>query len=489
MVKSGSDRSAKTSAKYDPFVNMLRTKRLQNLAKFKFVMASNQQKLLDQELASWLAESSLTFGQRGYLFDLVKKLIWKWESFSDEDKHMYHNTWIDKGLPESLWLKLDAKFDEITSFTKTKNSKNIIVTFETDVFPYPAIDVNPVQTDYVKSHEVLPVPTEDYTQTPWRQKTVKYGSVDYKSFWSNTRMNKTIGLQTLIETVEPLKVDKNVQISTKLLDLLEALGCVAYLKFDEDSGNTAFDDTLNANNGILSGSLFPAWVTGIRGHALQLEGTSDYVWSYVDIPHSASFPFGGTHAFTVSLWVNCDSGYVYYCPFCTSDLVLYCGIAIRLEVLGIQGGLALDYPANMFNEPLFGSTSLIGNGWHHIVLTYDGTHFKGYVDGIYKQSFAWNKGIEGGFDVFLGKWWGPSFHGLVDEFHIFNRALSNDEISVLFFTEAHKTANISTSHDSESGLHKSKSKTISIGTSEGNTVLASPSETSNINTTYETEVT
>lgn len=218
MVKKGSDRSAKFSVKHDPLVIMYRTKALQNMARLNFVDAALQHQLVDENLADWLTEANLKYGQRGSLYDFIRKVVWDWGIVADDVKAIWHEQWIDKGLPESLWLKIEAKWQEITSFHVTYNSKNIIVTFEADVFPYPEESVNPVETDYVQSNEVLPVSTEDYVQSFWRQKTVKYGSVDYYTDWCVRGMDKALTVLAIIETVEPLLYDKSVSIFAHLTE-------------------------------------------------------------------------------------------------------------------------------------------------------------------------------------------------------------------------------------------------------------------------------
>ena len=70
---------------------------------------------------------------------------------------------------------------------------------------------------------------------------------------------------------------------------------VAHWKFDEGAGTTAFDSSVNGNDGTLEGN--PQWVAGKLGGALEGNGTSDVV----RVPHSASLDI--SQAVTVSLWL------------------------------------------------------------------------------------------------------------------------------------------------------------------------------------------
>ena len=50
---------------------------------------------------------------------------------------------------------------------------------------------------------------------------------------------------------------------------------VAHLRFDEGSGNVAYDTSGNGNDGVLNGD--PQWVAGTVGGALEFDGDGDYV--------------------------------------------------------------------------------------------------------------------------------------------------------------------------------------------------------------------
>lgn len=234
MVKKGEYRSSKFSAKYDPFVNMLRIKKIGSMAKLNFVEASQQHAYVDENLQEWLTEVSLKFGEKGSLFDFVRKVVWSWTTITDDTKIILHTQWLSKGLPESLWLKIEAKANEITSFYKTHSSHNIIVTYETDVFPYPQENIDALNEirddinlarymtklgeDYLTVDDIFPVPNEAYTQNFWRQKSVKYGSVDFYTDWCERGMDKYPTITLTIETVQPLLYEKSVSISAFLTE-------------------------------------------------------------------------------------------------------------------------------------------------------------------------------------------------------------------------------------------------------------------------------
>lgn len=72
---------------------------------------------------------------------------------------------------------------------------------------------------------------------------------------------------------------------------------VGIWKFDENSGNTAQDNSGYDNQGVIYGA---TRVAGISGSALSFNGTSDYV----DVGNGSSINFGPGIDFTIELWFN-----------------------------------------------------------------------------------------------------------------------------------------------------------------------------------------
>ena len=305
MVKPGSQRSQKFAKKYDVDVIMLRIKALQNFSIDKFVLPSQQAFLIDENLKGWINEAKLGYGARARLYDFLKKVVWKWENLTAEAKNLLHAQWLEQDLPDSLWQKIEAKHNEITTFKLTHNSKNIIVKYETDVFPYPQENVITelkdnillFESDFPLNDEKLQEQTEIYTQNPWRQQRLTYGNCDYLYVWSQAKMDKTVNIELLTETVQPLLVDKTVFVNADLKDY--AAGTVLFLPLDEGEGTITYDKSGKNNNGALSGGV--AWTQGKYGKALNFDGINDFV----DCGNDTSLDL--TAALTVSCWVKIPS--------------------------------------------------------------------------------------------------------------------------------------------------------------------------------------
>ncbi|NMA34382.1 MAG: LamG domain-containing protein, partial [Clostridiaceae bacterium] len=70
-------------------------------------------------------------------------------------------------------------------------------------------------------------------------------------------------------------------------------------------------------------------------------------------------------------------------------------------------------------------------GWHHYTITYDGSAIIAYVDGIERAraDLSGRIGRDASRAVVIGRNpWGDSFEGLMDDFRIYDRALSANEI-------------------------------------------------------------
>jgi hypothetical protein len=97
------------------------------------------------------------------------------------------------------------------------------------------------------------------------------------------------------------------------------------------------------------------------------------------------------------------------------------------------------------NKHFFASDAVMCDGqWHHLVGTYDGTQQKLYVDGwLQRATASWSGAVAANpYDLTIGAnrsnpdgalgEIGASFKGVMDDVMMFNRALSTDEVQVLF---------------------------------------------------------
>lgn len=224
---------------------------------------------------------------------------------------------------------------------------------------------------------------------------------------------------------------------------------VIYYAFDEGSGTTATDSEGGNHNGsLVNGAGWTAASGGISGRALQLDGINDQV----DIADSSDINSGVHNVRTVALWFKAGA------PGKAARQVLYEeGGATRGLNIYLESG-TLYFGGWNNNENGWGETFLTtpinDQNWHHVAFVLDapgttnGT-FTGYLDGfaIGEDSAAainshtadigigamndasrFHDGTAGGD----AHW----FEGLIDEFQLWNRALTAAEIGQLFAAQS-----------------------------------------------------
>lgn len=205
-------------------------------------------------------------------------------------------------------------------------------------------------------------------------------------------------------------------------EITELYGLVGHWTFDEGSGSTFADSTLNANDASFNTGT-PAWIDGIYGSALEFDGTNDAVTDAIfDPPESGA----------VSLWIRSDGppasrqrpwgvGADYEMWQDTDGLV-----AMDVGTDGYVGGF-------MTTEPLY-RTSV----WYHIVAQYnsDDDSYEIYVNGDLHKSGISTSNIQKQTANLLtfGTRTGSTqrFSGAIDDFRIYTRWLSVADINDLY---------------------------------------------------------
>lgn len=206
-------------------------------------------------------------------------------------------------------------------------------------------------------------------------------------------------------------------------------GLVAAYNADEGSGGGLTDRSGNGNHGAVNSG----WSTaGKYGGALSLTGQYDAEW----IPATVSQRL--TTGMTLSAWVNPSSVTGTRAVLVKEGTAAgaYTGSAWGLYASGGAGGTgrpaAAVTPATGART-LTGATTAIPTGsWTHLAATYDGTTLRLYVADQLVSSTAVSGALSvspgalriGGNDVF-GEW----YAGLIDEVHVYNRALSATEVA------------------------------------------------------------
>ncbi|MDY0402585.1 PKD domain-containing protein [Sulfurovum sp.] len=201
-------------------------------------------------------------------------------------------------------------------------------------------------------------------------------------------------------------------------------GLVAYYKFD---GNTQ-DSSLNGNHASGHGI---SYVDGLTGKAAQFDGNYDYV----SLNESTKTPYLG-----VSAWFNTTSTKSGKDNIMMLIRLRNYGYVINLNAGGpygkVAGWVSINNTSSSYS---FTSPGSYNDGeWHHVVMNYSSEGFELYMDGVLlsKQSHHTNGAIYGGGGGYSigrdGSHSSDYYEGLVDEFRIYNRALTENEIRELY---------------------------------------------------------
>lgn len=205
-------------------------------------------------------------------------------------------------------------------------------------------------------------------------------------------------------------------------------GLILYLAFDEGAGDVAEDWSGKGNHGSIEGA---EWTAGKDGTALEFNGTD----SYVEVPYNEMFNL--TEAFTLAAWVKPAQS-----PFAGEQ---WRGIIngqisnhgpYLLQMSASNGEIGAWIGGSWVWQVT--SASLDTENFWHLVGTYDaGTGFSIYVNGELDSESAQQGEVQENVDEgvvighnydFANRW----FEGVIDEAVIYNRALTEDEVSALY---------------------------------------------------------
>ncbi len=209
-------------------------------------------------------------------------------------------------------------------------------------------------------------------------------------------------------------------------------GMSGYWKFDESEGMTAYDASGRLNDATVHGANL-SWApeTGVRGGSLWFDGDANF--EYVEIPTRHILILRGT----VACWIRVepdpqtpDTRYI----FGHTTLPAYNN---RIQLYMDGGDTDLDVGLGDEHAVEAGVATLAPGRWYHVALTWDSGEYVVYVDGAERA-----RGPYTGLDEFdewahIGNngYVAPTqvFHGHIDDFRVYRRALNADDAAALAF--------------------------------------------------------
>lgn len=194
----------------------------------------------------------------------------------------------------------------------------------------------------------------------------------------------------------------------------------------------AITSRMEGNSTTAHGAQSPvSRVKGKFGRALQLNGTGRS--EYVTMPQEV---VNQLKDFTIAAWVNLASSDTYMRLFdFGSDTKVY--MYLSPNVPGASGSaprFAITTDGSTKEEQINGKTAVPLNQWTHIAVTLSGTtgtlYINGELSGTNKDMTLNPTSLSGANNRWIGRsqFGDPFLNATVDEFHIFDRALTSDEV-------------------------------------------------------------
>jgi len=195
-------------------------------------------------------------------------------------------------------------------------------------------------------------------------------------------------------------------------------------KFIVNTSNAVRDYSTYQNNGTLGGgniSRMPTWnATGKIGGAYTFDGSNDKI-------NFSTITLGNSN-WTVSAWVLTTSG--------GSVLSNDNGGPVTND-LGVSLNKIYYNNYNGSWQPHYGNTTINDNVWHFLTwVNFNNQTMVMYVDGNVDSSNFNSYTTNGGPVNSIGRNWGATYRGSIDEVKIYNRVLSLEQIRLIYNSES-----------------------------------------------------
>ena len=194
-------------------------------------------------------------------------------------------------------------------------------------------------------------------------------------------------------------------------------GLVGWWPFNGNA-NDDNDESGNGNNGTVNGATLTSDRFGNVGKAYSFDGVNDYIQT-----SNISFANGGD--FSISIWINLSEAYANGSPqhYVFANNVTAGGPYLNTDINQSQFGCIEVY------------TNISINNWHHLVGVKSGTNYNLYIDNVVVGlNTNCNTNFINGYPIYFGNSSvNTEFtHGTLDDIAIYNRALTQQEITALY---------------------------------------------------------
>ncbi|MDT8301539.1 MAG: LamG-like jellyroll fold domain-containing protein [Sedimentisphaerales bacterium] len=228
--------------------------------------------------------------------------------------------------------------------------------------------------------------------------------LDKTYYW---RVDEFDGSQTIKGNVWSFKTMPDIPVTDPNL--------ICWWTLEEGSGTRALDWSGHGNHGDFIGE--PKWVVdGYDGAALNFDGTGESVIS--------RFADETWTAFTLTIWAKADELFQSNnSSICSTNETTAGGFQFSFDALN-------NYQYHADVDEVMGSASL---NWVHLAVAYDGIIATAYYNGEYAGTFnpADDDLVANKFAIGVNRAEDNWFDGSVDEFRVYNRSLTQEEIQLV----------------------------------------------------------
>ncbi|MBI1882332.1 MAG: hypothetical protein HYR94_29520 [Chloroflexi bacterium] len=233
----------------------------------------------------------------------------------------------------------------------------------------------------------------------------------------------TLGL-LLVLGVWLISLPGNAQAEEPVSD-----GLIVYYNFDTDSGSAFTDESGSGNDGTAVGT--PTYTPEGKFAGAYNFSSGNYITLNGN-------PTANLATFSVSLWFKTDDPSQNY--KLTSAAWWDNGPGSGWIVGTHTPELWSNDTNSIFTEYYDATVPFVPGEWQHVAITYDGNRFKEYINNQVARDFATTGlplGDANGRNLEVGAWsqYSFSYEGLIDDFRVYNRALSAEEVALLFNSE------------------------------------------------------
>lgn len=211
-------------------------------------------------------------------------------------------------------------------------------------------------------------------------------------------------------------------------------GLLLDYKFDETAGLSAVDSSVNGYHGTLVNG--PFWVAGNTNNAVQLDGINDSVNTNQDDPLDL------TGSMSISAWIYRTSNSNIYHIASKNQTGIASPWQFVIQVSGqLRSYTKTPGTGSAFEQFIDGGTITPLNAWTHVVLVRDASTLKTtfYINGVLDskgwQTYSPSQVAASGIAAYVGARGGGGanyFKGSIDEFRIYDRAVTASEVIGLY---------------------------------------------------------